>query len=360
MYAYDGSMETLPEAYEDLQEALPDDMLEILPDDFFSRDPNVAISAVEEVSSPRYILKVIWRLLGVHMGDILGLFATWLGFLILSAVWHQLNQSIGRGKEGILFCLRLCMYTVIISKAAESMTWVTTYFEDVGILMQSMLPIMGVLYAMGGNVGQAAVSGEMILVILNFCEYIAASIIPTLCGVCFAMALMEAMGGHGALKLAPISGLCKKWYTSILGFVMFVLTATLSLQSILASKADTWGMKGVKYAVGQMLPVVGGSVSGILGTVAEGVGVLRGVSGVSGVILLALLLLPTLLQLLLLRGCYQAASAVAGMLSCDREAKLLGEISSLYGYMAASVGIGSVAFIVALAIFARGSVAFVG
>ena len=238
--------------------------------------------------------------------------------------------------------------------------WVEAYFQRIGTLMGGMIPVMGVLYTLGGNIGQATVNREMLLIMLGVCEYIATTLTPALCGVCLAFALMEAFGGGAQIKLAPLSGLCKKWYTSLLGFLMFLVTSALSVQSVLASKADTLSMRGVKYAVGNMLPVVGGAVSGTLGSVAAGVGLLRGIAGVSGVILMALLLLPTLVQLLLFRVCYQLASAVAGMLSCEGESKLLGEVSSLYGYMAAAVSICALGFIIALAIFTHGATAMGG
>ena len=128
-------------------------------------------------------------------------------------------------------------------------------------------------------------------------------------------------------------------------------------QSVLAARADTLGMKGLKYAVGNMIPVVGGAVAGTLGSVAAGVSLLRGVCGVSGIILVALLLLPTLVQLLLFRATLQLASAVSTLLGCDGETRLLKDMASLHGYLAAAVAICSVTFILALAFLVHSAAA---
>ena len=88
-------------------------------------------------------------------------------------------------------------------------------------------------------------------------------------------------------------------------------------------------------------------------------GVLRGVCGACGVLLIALLLLPTLIQLLLYRMVFQMVGAVAGMLRCEGEARLLGEMAGLYGYLAAVAAICVVTFVVALAILMSGSTAVV-
>ena len=79
--------------------------------------------------------------------------------------------------------------------------------------------------------------------------------------------------------------------------------------------------------------------------------------GVCGVVLIALLLLPTLIELLLYRAVLQMAGTAAGMLRCEGEARLLGEVASLYGYVAAVVGICAVVFVVALAILIGGTAA---
>jgi hypothetical protein len=78
---------------------------------------------------------------------------------------------------------------------------------------------------------------------------------------------------------------------------------------------------------------------------------------VAGIILVGLLLLPTLVELLLTRAVIRLAATVSSMLSCDGEAKLLGEIASLYGYLAAAVSVSAVTFLTALGILLRSGVA---
>jgi hypothetical protein len=78
---------------------------------------------------------------------------------------------------------------------------------------------------------------------------------------------------------------------------------------------------------------------------------------VSGIILVALLLLPTLVELLLTRALLNLSATVASMLSCDGEAKLLSEMASLHGYLAAAAAICAVTFILALTLLMHSAVA---
>jgi stage III sporulation protein AE len=170
-----------------------------------------------------------------------------------------------------------------------------------------------------------------------------------------SFSLMDALGGR--FILAPLCERIKKWYASLLGLVMFLFSLALSTQSVLAGRADSLGMKGVKYAVGNMIPMVGGAVAGTLSTVAAGVTALRGICGVSGIILVALLLLPTLAELLLTRAMLNLAATVAAMLACDGESKLLSEMASLHGYLAAAASICAVVFMIALTLLIQSSTA---
>jgi stage III sporulation protein AE len=232
---------------------------------------------------------------------------------------------------------------------------VQAFFTQLSTFMGGMIPVMGVFYALGGNLGQAAVNGEVLMVVLAVCQYVGATVTPPVCAVCMSFSLMDAFGLR--LTLSPLCDRVKQWYASVLGLLMFVFSIALSVQSVLASRADNLAMRGVKYAVGNMIPMVGGAVSGALGTVAAGVSLLRGLCGVSGVVLVMLLLLPTLVQLLLFRGILRLAATVATLLSCDGESRLLTEMASLHGYLAAAVSVSAVTFLTALGILLRSGVA---
>lgn len=358
---YATSLETMPDSYTDMENHIPDEVAELLPEGLFSSDPEEALTAAETLTRPEYLFRVVLEAVGLRMDEALSLLVTLLGLLLLSALLHRLRESIsGSSGDGVGFVLRLSMYALIVMRAAAMLSWVKTYFDRLSTLMTGLIPVMGVLYALGGNVTSAAAHEEILLIFLNICEYVAVTVTPAMCGICLAFALLDAFGGGLQVRFAPLAGMVKGWYTFLLGFIMFLISVALSAQSVLASAADSLSMKGIRYAVSQMIPVVGGAISGTMGTVAAGVDLLRSVSGICGILLVGLMLLPSLVQLLLFRACYRMSSSVASILGCDGEAKLLGEMGSLYGYMAAAVSICAVVCVLALALFAHSTAAVGG
>ncbi len=345
----DAEAVTMPPAYSDLEDCIPPDVADLLPDGLFSWNAEEALTAAETLSDWQYLLNALLSAVGLRLEDAVGLLCTLIGLILIASVLGKLKESIGgTSGETFGFCLRLALYTAIVLQTAGMVEIVQIFFSQLNTLMGGMIPVMGVLYALGGNLGQAAVSGEMTLVFLAVCEYVSTTVTPPVCAICMSFSLMDAFGLK--LTLASLCEQIKRWYAWLLGLIMFLLSLALSVQSVLVGRADTLGMKGVKYAVGNMLPVVGGAVAGTLGTVAAGVSLLRGICGVSGIILIALLLLPTLVQLLLFRATLRLGSTVASLLGCDGEARLLTEMASLHGYLAAAVSICAVTFILALSL----------
>lgn len=347
---------TMPPAYGELEEVLPPEITDLLPDGLFSEDLATSLEATRSMTEWEFLLDTLLCALGVGFSDTVGLFCSLLGMILVASVFHTFQKSVGgRSGEMLDFCIRLGVYAAIALQTVGMVETVKTYFSRVGSLMQAMIPVMGGLYAMGGNLGEAAAGSELVLVFLSVCEYVSATVTPPVCALCMAFALMDAFGT--SVSLAPLAARIKGCYTGILGLLTFLVSLALSAQSVITSRADTLGMKGIKYAVGQMLPVVGGAVAGTLGSVADGISALRGVCGVSGIILLVLLLLPALIKLLLGRFSLSLVSTVASILGCDGEAKLLTEMASLYGYLAAAVAICSVLFVLALSLLIHSGVA---
>ena len=96
-------------------------------------------------------------------------------------------------------------------------------------------------------------------------------------------------------------------------------------------------MRTLRFATGSFLPVVGGSVSEALRTVAGSVGYLRSVAGGAALLVLFFAFLPTFVSVLLNRIVFLLCASVAKMLRCDGEEKILSELSSIYGYFMAVI-----------------------
>lgn len=345
--------EALPQEYLEFLERLPTGIKEELPEGIFSSDPTVVANALEEMSGLSYLLKTVLSLVGVECSEHLSLLASLVGLLLLSSVLRTvknafLSESITRACG---FLIDLAFLITLLSVGYQTVSGVTDYFDTLNKLTASLLPLTGTLYAMGGNVTAAVASSTGLSVFMTVLEEVVGMTIIPFCTVCLAL---TAIGSFDpAIRVGTLLGTIKKNYTLILTFLMMLLLAMLAMQTTLAARADTLAMRSVKFAAGNLIPVVGGSVSELLRSVSAGVSYLRATVGICAVLLLLLLLLPTLIRLLLLRLCWQLAATLADLLDCGNEKRLMEEFASLCGYLIAAVSICSSVLLLSITLLIR-------
>lgn len=343
----------VPTEYENLLEAVPEDIRAYLPEELFSQNSRTLGDGAAKLSDFSYLAETVLRTVGLRIGDLLRLLARITGLLLLSAVASALRDSIGSASVGraFSFCSTLAILAALLSGGYTTVRTAVDYFDTLGKMTSAAIPLLATLYAMGGNVTAAASGAAGLTVYLSLTEELVGKTVIPFAGICLAFAAMEAVDPN--MRLGTLAATVKKQYTTLLAFLMTLLLAMLGAQTTLSARADTLAMRGAKFAAGNLIPVVGGSVSELLRTVSAGVGYLRGTVGVSGILLLLLTLLPVLTELLLCRLVWQVGASIADMMGCQPEKKLLDEIASLCGYLAAAVSICSSVFILALTLLAH-------
>lgn len=337
--AEEGNDNSLPDAYQKLFDHLPPAILERLPDGALSNDAEEVGGAVGEMSSFSFLCKTVLSLVGLRLGDSLKLLASVVGILILSSVGRAFCTSFGKPEvaRAFSFLMTLIVVVTIFATGFGTIEGTVSYFETLNAFTSASVPLMGGLYVMGGNAAAAVATSAGLSLFMTVLEEIVGKSIVPFCGICLALALIGACEGGPRLG-GLLSGLKKK-YTLMLSFFMMLLLAMLSSQTVLGASQDTLAMRSAKFAAGNMIPVVGGSVGELLRSVSASVGYMRTSVGICGVLLLLFLMLPTLVELLLARTTWQICSFFAELLGCDGEKRLLDEFASINGYLIAAVAI---------------------
>ncbi len=348
---------SLSEGFSALEDVLPDELASLLPDGFFDEDAQVRAEGVRQASRFSYFLGVVGDVLNLHLGDALSLFASLLGLLLISALAERVRGLFRSDmlRSAFVLAVSCALLSCIFSLQYRFFSDVMVFFDRLSVLVNGMIPLTALLYAMGGNVATAVVGNAGFMMFLNLCENFCTVALRSAVGICTALAVCSAF--TPGLNFTAIGNFVKRIYTFSLGFLMLLLSFSLSVQTALTASADSVAMRGAKMLAGSAIPVVGGSVGETLKTVSGSVAFLKSTVGVGGIVLLVLLLLPTFVSLVLYRLSLIAATSCAEFLGCSRESKLLSGFVTVYGYLLASVSICSVTFIFLLTLFVRCSVA---
>ena len=331
-------------AYADLVGAIPPEVAELLPADFFAEDMTLVGNAVREATGAQAILAAVGRVTGLALQDNLSLLATVCGVLLLSAVLRGVRGSKKLSPElarALSFCATLSLCLVIISLQRDRFLEISAFFGVLKTLSVAMLPLTGTLYAMGGNVAAAVANHGVMSTFLALLEGAISHTALPVAGICICMGLLDALSV--GVDLRSLSVLIKRSYTWTFSLLMLLLCGALGLQTTLAKGSDGLAMRTVRFAAGSFLPVVGGSVSEALRTVA----------GTAAIVVLFLCFLPVFISTLLNRIVFLLGGAMAKVMGCDREERLLSELAAVYGYFLAVIASLFVTVTFSLTLFAH-------
>ena len=331
--------EVVPDEYGDFLDAIPEDIRSLLPDQLFASNRTEIGEGVREMSSLSYLIRTLLSLIGLRLGDAVAMLASITGLLLISSVSAAIGSSFPSAgvARAFSFCATLVILTALLSQSGKCLSGVANYFSTLGTLTAASIPLMAALYLLGGNTATAVASSSGLSIFMTVTETVVGKSILPFCGLCMSLALVGAL--DPSIRLGTLLSAIKKNYTTALSFLMMLLLAMLSAQTLLGARSDTLVMRSARFATGTLIPVVGGSIAELLKTVSAGVGYLRGAVGICGVLLLLLTLLPTLVELLLYRLAWQIAASLADILGCESERRLLDEFASLLGYLIAAVAI---------------------
>lgn len=352
--AEDGLLVTdeLRTQYDTFLESIPSEVRDLLPESFFSAELETGDEAIREAGGINTVLRVLGKLTGLAVRENLSLLAKICALLILAAIFRTLvaGKTAGVGKA-YGFCTTLALAVILLGLQRGKFSQLEAFFDTVRALCVAILPMMGTLYAMGGNLRTAVVNHGVLSSFLTVLQTLCAGTILPLAGICLAFALLDAITGRASLR--GVANVIKRTYTLSITFLMGIFCFVLGSQSALAKASDTLALRTARFAAGSFLPLVGGSISETLRTVAGSVTYLRSVAGTGAILVLFFAFLPTFLSALFTRIAFLLGSAVAGMLSCEAEGKLLTELGSAYGYFLAIITVLFVTLVFSLTLFAQ-------
>ena len=347
----------IPDAeWEGFVDSMPPEVEEYFDLDSFSEQKSFSDS-VEKMTEPSYIANAVLELMGVELEGSYKLLLLVAGILIISAV---LSTVAGQCESAALkSVMRFCSLGALFCSVGyifySHFSRLEIFFERIAVFVNGMIPVTASIWALGGNVTTATAGSATLYCFLNVFEKLwAASAIPI-------SALLIMLGFCDVLctelKTGRIVGTVKKIYGFFLGLTMTVLLSSLAAQTTLTAAADSVTARTGRLVTNTVIPIVGGNLGEALRTVASSVVYLKGIFGVGGIIIIALLTLPMALSIILTRFVFSVCSAFADIIGCGDESKLLASFSDAYGSMlAVVVGVGMM-FVLALCIFIKTVVA---
>lgn len=345
--------EDVSDEYRDVVDSIPDDVADLLPDDIFSNNSEAIKNGMDKLTSWNYLMDKLFEILGLNLKDLFKGFASIIFLLILCSLLNMIKKSISSDEMeqvlDLVGCAAISGTVLSISQPIIDKTIVLC--DEITTFANSVSPTMCALYAMGGNVSTAIVHNYGLIVFLTIFENVITILLQFILSVCMSLVIASLFMGDS--NLLSLNKALKSTFTFALGLLMLIFTTVISTQTLLSSKADTLTSKTAKMLSAQFIPLVGGSIGETLRTAGASIEYLRSNIGVLLIIVFMLMVLPTIISLFTFRIIIALSNGIAGLLGCEREGRILQEISSIFGYVIAILSVSSLSFLFLLTTFAK-------
>ena len=271
--------------------------------EFYSLLPS-GIDGDDAILSVGFDSVMLWvaEAAGSGLGGALSELAPMLGVCLLLSLCESgfakeaLGDSLSAGVSGILSVPLASSLFAVTATVAEAIGAGCDFFGG-------MIPIATAATALSGaSVSAAAESAGMSLALGFISNVLLENLIPIV-SLMLAFSMASAFDSGGIV--GSLSSSLKGILLFVLGFISFLLPATLSFQSIIGSAKDSMALRSAKYAVGNMIPIVGGTLSSMLSTLVTGASLARGTVGALSTVAIGVIFLAPLVSLLALRLCYK-------------------------------------------------------
>ena len=221
---------------------------------------------------------------------------------VLMSLSSLVGDKIGRAAEGGVatvasFVIFMSLYPVL-AEATEATVELNGFFT-------ALVPVLLSYLTLGGGVATAGTASFG----LQATIWVMGLILELVSGIAVAFLAISAMSSLGENAITRIAKGIKGAFGRAMGILTATLTGTMALQTYITSATDSATMRMARFAAGDMIPVVGGAVSGALSTLGGGLAYVGGIIGGGSVVSILAIMLSPLILLLLYKMCLSVATA---------------------------------------------------
>lgn len=242
----------------------------------------------------------------------------------------------------------MCIASAVLKPVCGCIERAAQIIRDSAAFLNGFIPVFcGIITASG----QPVTAGTYHLLLFGASQMISQTVsqlLLPLIGVFLAISFTAAAVPQ--LSLDKIAAAMKKAVNWSLGLMLTVYVGLLSLQSMVATGADTLTVKTAKFVTSSFVPVIGSALSDAMLTAQACLKMLRTSVGVYGILAAVITYLPLLLEILCWYLSMQAAALIASLAGSDGQAKLMGALSDALGLLLSITLLFGLLFIISTAV----------
>lgn len=263
-----------------------------------------------EMMSPQDILKGLLNYFFHEVAVNLSLLGKLLVIAVICLLLQNLQSAFENGTVGKLayFVCFLALITIAVSSFRVAVTAGLDSIGKMVAFMKILLPVLLVLLTAMGGLTSAALLQPFLMVFISFMSYFTEGVIFPL--IYLSAVLTIANNVSDRFKVSRIAALFKQLAKIGLGLVLTLFIGVITVEGVAGAVVDGVTLRTAKYMTGAFVPVAGSMFADALDAVMGGSLILKNAIGLSGVVVLAILVLFPVIKITVIALVYRFAAAL--------------------------------------------------
>lgn len=277
-------------------------------------------------TSPR---KIIDMLIGIVSGELkqplktMGIIVAVLAMAAVAESFHKKKSESGTVTE--LFFSLMMVFTVAIP-VSKTLTAAIAAIELSANFMLAYIPVFAGVVSMSGMpvtaVSYSAVTVGIAEITAQFCAQFVTGIVGIILCFVFLSSVSQTINSERIINLL------KKVVTVVLSLLATVFVGMITIKGMLSAATDSVAIRGVKLIAGNAIPIVGGAIGDAYTSVLGSLGLIKNTVGTFGIVAVAAIHLPAVIELLLWYMILTLCSVFSGVLGISNCEKTLNGLAS--------------------------------
>ncbi len=218
----------------------------------------------------------------------------------------------------------LSVITVIllsVSRISGTLSAVVSVLQLSGKFMLSFVPVYTLIISLSGNAASALTYNTFVI---SFAELMSAFItsgFTELIGVFFCLGISFSM--NSSINIGRFISAVNRAVSTVLGLFASVFTGFLSLKNILSVSVDNVSIKGIRFLIGSLIPVVGSSISEAYSSLLGSINLIKGSVAVIGILVIVIINVPVIFETLVFYISFSTLSFIADSVNATRTGDVL-------------------------------------
>lgn len=223
------------------------------------------------------------------------IFTNCLVIIILCALFNSFKTTnFSNNLDNVIgILISLCSFGIIISPIISCITNISKTINSFGNFMLCFIPVFAGIIAISKGVASSVAYNSALFIISQIISLITKDLLLPVTGSFLALSISGSF--NESFNISGLTSAIKKVVIFTLSLLVTIFVGIFTIQSSLASNADTVGIKTAKFLSGSFIPIIGSSLGDAISSIFSGLNIIKTAVGGFGIIVCLITLLPPIL-----------------------------------------------------------------